>query len=70
MAVTLGRRIVQSPVISVVGPKVSILSTRSRSGNPLTVICRACGLVWSDPRPHDARQILTEAEYRLAYKNT
>ncbi len=52
------------------GTEVSILSTRSRSGNPLrTVICRACGLVWSDPRPHDARQFYAE-EYRLAYKNT
>lgn len=52
------------------GTEVSILSTRSRSGNPLrTVICRACGLVWSDPRPHDARQFYEE-QYRLAYKNT
>lgn len=52
------------------GTEVSILSSRSRSGNPLrTVICRVCGLVWSDPRPHDARRFYEE-EYRLAYKNT
>jgi 2-polyprenyl-3-methyl-5-hydroxy-6-metoxy-1,4-benzoquinol methylase len=52
------------------GTEVSILSDRSRSGDPLqTVICRACGLVWSDPRPHDARQFYEE-QYRLAYKNT
>jgi len=52
------------------GREVSILSNRSRSGKPLqTVICRACGLVWSDPRPHDARQFY-EDEYRLSYKHT
>lgn len=52
------------------GKEVAILSNRSRSGKPLqTVICRACGLVWSDPRPHDARQFYEE-EYRLSYKQT
>ncbi|MGE3978216.1 MAG: class I SAM-dependent methyltransferase [Nitrospira sp.] len=52
------------------GIEVSILSTRSRSGKPLrTVICQACGLVWSDPRPHDARQFYEE-EYRISYKHT
>lgn len=52
------------------GKEVAILSNRSRSGKPLqTVICRACGLVWSDPRPHEARQFYEE-EYRLAYKQT
>ena len=51
------------------GTEVSILSNRSRSGKPLrTVICRSCGLVWSDPRPHDARQFYEE-EYRVSYKN-
>jgi 2-polyprenyl-3-methyl-5-hydroxy-6-metoxy-1,4-benzoquinol methylase len=51
------------------GRGVSVLSNKSRSGNPLrTVICRACGLVWSDPRPHDARQFYEE-EYRISYKN-
>ncbi len=52
------------------GKEVAILSNRSRSGKPLqTVICRTCGLVWSDPRPHDARQFYEE-EYRLSYKDT
>ena len=52
------------------GREVDTLSQKSRSGKPLrTVICRACGLVWSDPRPHDARQFY-EHDYRLAYKNT
>jgi 2-polyprenyl-3-methyl-5-hydroxy-6-metoxy-1,4-benzoquinol methylase len=52
------------------GKEVSILSNRSRSGKPLrTVICQACGLVWSDPRPHDVRQFYEE-EYRLSYKHT
>ncbi len=51
------------------GAEVSTLSNRSRSGKPLrTVICRSCGLVWSDPRPHDAKQFYEE-EYRLSYKN-
>lgn len=52
------------------GCEASILSNRSRSGKPLrTVICQACGLVWSDPRPHDARQFYEE-EYRLSYKHS
>ncbi|OAH99118.1 methyltransferase type 11 [Methylomonas methanica] len=43
---------------------------RSRSGAELrTVICKDCGLVWSDPFPHDPRQFYEE-DYRLEYKNT
>lgn len=49
---------------------VTVLSNRSRSGTELrTVICEHCGLVWSDPFPHDPRQFYEE-DYRLAYKNT
>jgi 2-polyprenyl-3-methyl-5-hydroxy-6-metoxy-1,4-benzoquinol methylase len=52
------------------GKDIAILSNMSRSGKPLrTVICKSCGLVWSDPRPHDARQFYEE-EYRVAYKHT
>jgi 2-polyprenyl-3-methyl-5-hydroxy-6-metoxy-1,4-benzoquinol methylase len=52
------------------GHAVTVLSNRSRSGQPLrSVACEGCGLVWSDPRPHDARQFY-EDEYRLAYKQT
>ncbi len=52
------------------GSTVTTLSQRSRSGRPLrTVSCRCCGLVWSDPRPHEARPYY-EDEYRLAYKGT
>ncbi|NGZ95850.1 MAG: methyltransferase type 11 [Nitrospira sp. WS110] len=52
------------------GKEVAILSNRSRSGKPLqTVICRACGLVWSDPRPYETRRFYEE-EYRLSYKQT
>lgn len=70
MAVDQGTKDCSIPCNLCGGTEVSILSTRSRSRNPLrTVICQACGLVWSDPRPHDARQFY-EAEYRLAYKNT
>jgi ubiquinone/menaquinone biosynthesis C-methylase UbiE len=49
---------------------VAVLSTRSRSGAELrSVICKDCGLVWSDPFPHDPRQFYAE-DYRLEYKNT
>jgi 2-polyprenyl-3-methyl-5-hydroxy-6-metoxy-1,4-benzoquinol methylase len=52
------------------GRDVAVLSRRSRSGAQLrTVACRNCGLVWSDPRPHDARRYFEE-EYRVAYKRT
>jgi SAM-dependent methyltransferase len=49
---------------------VSVLATHSRSGTPLrTVICKQCGLVWSDPFPHNPRQFY-EDDYRVEYKNT
>lgn len=52
------------------GNHVAVLSMRSRSGTELrTVICKDCGLVWSDPFPHDPRQFYEE-DYRLEYKNT
>ncbi len=52
------------------GIEASALSYKSRSGAPLrTIACRGCGLVWSDPRPHDARAFY-EHDYRLAYKQT
>lgn len=52
------------------GCDVTVVSRRSRSGKPLrTVACKACGLVWSDPRPQEARRFYTE-DYRLAYKGT
>lgn len=50
--------------------EVSVLSNRCRSGAPLrTVICKNCGLVWSDPFPHNPRQFYQD-DYRLEYKNT
>lgn len=49
---------------------VSVLGTHSRSGALLrTVICKQCGLVWSDPFPHDPRHYYEE-DYRVEYKNT
>ncbi|MDT4330539.1 class I SAM-dependent methyltransferase [Methylomonas sp. MED-D] len=52
------------------GRHVEVLSNRSRSGAALrTVICKDCGLVWSDPFPHDPRQFYAD-DYRLAYKQT
>ncbi|MHB1360132.1 MAG: class I SAM-dependent methyltransferase [Rhodocyclaceae bacterium] len=48
--------------------EVSVLANRSRSGEPLrTVICAKCGLVWSDPRPHNPRDFY-EDDYRVSYK--
>lgn len=49
---------------------VSLLAKRGRCGAPLrTVICKRCGLVWSDPFPHNPRHFY-ENDYRLEYKNT
>ena len=46
------------------------LSNSNREGGPLrTVICSDCGLVWSDPFPHDPRAFY-ENDYRLAYKSS
>lgn len=50
--------------------RATVLSRRGRSGRPLrTVACVNCGLVRSDPRPHDVRRFY-EDDYRLAYKGT
>lgn len=52
------------------GEHVDVLASASRSGKPLrTVICKDCGLVWSDPLPHDTRSYY-EDEYRVDYKGT
>lgn len=47
-----------------------VVGTRDRDGQPLrTVICRACGLVWTDPRPTDeAIAAYYAKEYRQSYK--
>ena len=48
--------------------EVTLLSNRCRNATSLqTVICNHCGLVWSDPFPHDPRQFY-ESDYRLEYK--
>jgi len=50
--------------------KVSVLASHSRSKQPLrTVICEQCGLVWSDPLPHNPRDFYKD-DYRLNYKGT
>lgn len=47
-----------------------ILSNLSRNDEPLkTVICPKCGLVWSDPLPHNPRDFY-EDNYRVSYKGT
>ncbi|NOY29547.1 MAG: class I SAM-dependent methyltransferase [Planctomycetes bacterium] len=48
------------------------ISNRDREGNTLhTVICTACGLVWTDPRPSNEQNRKFYAEqYRLQYKST
>lgn len=49
---------------------VSVLANHSRSGKPLrTVICKDCGLVWSDPLPHNPKSYY-EDDYRVEYKGT
>jgi 2-polyprenyl-3-methyl-5-hydroxy-6-metoxy-1,4-benzoquinol methylase len=47
---------------------VDVVATLDRDRKPLrTVICRDCGLVWSDPRPLDARSFY-EHDYRVQFK--
>jgi 2-polyprenyl-3-methyl-5-hydroxy-6-metoxy-1,4-benzoquinol methylase len=49
---------------------VSVLANHSRSGEPLrTLICRECGLAWSDPLPHNPRDFY-EKDYRVSYKGS
>lgn len=49
---------------------IEVLGTHDRDGHPLrTTICRACGLVWSNPRPSaDEVRRYYSREYRLDYK--
>lgn len=48
--------------------EVAVLANHSRSGKPLrTLICRECGLVWSDPLPHHLHDFY-ENNYRITYK--
>ncbi len=52
------------------GGNIAVLATHSRSGKPLrTVICHDCGMVWTDPLPHNPRSYY-EDDYRVAYKGT
>ncbi|WP_411726923.1 methyltransferase domain-containing protein [Methyloglobulus sp.] len=52
------------------GRGISVLANHSRSGKPLrTVICKDCGLVWTDPLPHNPK-VFYEDDYRVAYKGT
>ncbi|CAG7857085.1 hypothetical protein MCAMS1_01804 [biofilm metagenome] len=52
------------------GNDIAVLATTSRSGKALrTVICKDCGMVWSDPFPHNPRSFY-EDDYRVAYKGT
>lgn len=54
------------------GVDVAELSMRGRDGEKLrTVACKACGLVWTDPRPAEEEvKDYYEQEYRLSYKGT
>lgn len=48
----------------------SVLSTRDRDGKYLrTVICKECGLVWSDPFPINPAEYYKK-DYRILYKGT
>lgn len=46
------------------------VADRDRHGDPLrTVMCRDCGLVWTDPRPDDeANRTFYARDYRVRYK--
>src|SRR6187549_942034 len=47
-----------------------VVGTRDRDGHPLrTVLCRTCGLVWTNPRPSAAdMNAYYETTYRADYK--
>ena len=49
---------------------VEILSLKDRKGDYLrTIICKKCGLIWSDPRPADEKiKEFYSKEYRKEYK--
>lgn len=48
--------------------QATVVGLQGREGQPLrSVACTGCGLVWSDPRPHDVRRFYAH-EYRRAYK--
>ena len=52
------------------GTHLTELAHSNRNGGALrTVICEDCGLVFSDPFPHDPRSFYQD-EYRLNYKGT
>lgn len=49
---------------------IEVLSLIGREWKYLrTVICKECGLVWTDPRPFEVRKYY-EKDYRLEYKGT
>lgn len=51
---------------------IDVLSLKDRKGGYLrTIICKECGLVWSDPRPGESEvKQYYKKDYRLQYKNT
>ncbi len=51
---------------------IEVVRSKDRHGKPLqSVICRRCGLVWSDPRPSpDELRRFYESEYRVDYKGS
>lgn len=54
------------------GTEVQVLATRGRHNTSLrTVMCRGCGLVWTDPRPSaDETRNFYSDQYRQLYKAT
>ncbi len=54
------------------GQQITVLAVRDRHGQPLeNVLCRACGLVWVDPRPsNQSLEKFYSAEYRQQYKKS
>ena len=54
------------------GQQITVLAFRDRHGQPLeNVLCRACGLVWVDPRPsNQSLEKFYSAQYRQQYKKS
>jgi 2-polyprenyl-3-methyl-5-hydroxy-6-metoxy-1,4-benzoquinol methylase len=70
MNATTGAPICTIPCNLCGGVDVTLLADTDRDGQPLqTVICRGCGLAWTDPRPSAGEQRSFYAdEYRQQYK--
>ena len=72
MSESISATVVNLPCNLCGGHAVDVLATRDRDNRPLqTVICRDCGLAWTDPRPSaEATREFYAEKYRRQYKST